>query len=146
MIDPLTFLHIQAAIVSQTLQRRRQCHSSFTQEDGENYGTLADTRRSWLPPGGWVLPDVNVDDPSSSGLVTILTHGISSLKSSFSNTMVRMPYDEPMPAEDIKLIESWIGSKDALGLGAPGCQCVPVSGQGCFNGNGRSIPATTTAT
>jgi hypothetical protein len=127
---PATFPYIQAAIITPTCAKA-ECHSSYAQTDGENYGTLADTRISLLN-GGWVIPDVNLDSPQNSGLVTIMTHGITS---TFTNTTIRMPYDEPMPAEDIKLIEDWIGTGDALLIGAPGCQCVPVNGQGCFNGN-----------
>jgi hypothetical protein len=45
-----------------------------------------------------------------------------------------MPYDEPMPAEDIKLIERWIvTTSEDTGLGAIGAQCVPnAQGTGCF--------------
>jgi hypothetical protein len=128
---PETLTYIQAAIIEPTCAKA-QCHSSFAQVDGQNYGTLADTRLSWIQDG-WVFPEIDDVGPQSQGLIVLLTHG---LVSTFSDNVIRCPPDEPMPAEDIEFLERWLGSADALGLGAPGAQCVPnAQGVGCFNEN-----------
>jgi hypothetical protein len=127
---PATFPYIQAAIINPTCAKA-QCHSTFAQEDGQNYGSIDATRQSWIL-GGWVIADVGSVLPEDDGVIVICTHGITS---TFTNTTVRMPYDEPMPAEDIKLIERWIATTDPdTGLGAIGAQCVPnAQGTGCFD-------------
>lgn len=129
---PATFPYIQAAIFEPTCAKA-QCHSSFKQEVGDDFGSVDETRVSLLA-NGLVIPDLSVDDPKSSGLVQTLTIGVPSILS--PGSFVRMPYDEPMPAQDIDLIIKWIGTKNALGLGAPGAQCEPnAAGVGCFSGN-----------
>nr|HEX4318496.1 hypothetical protein [Kofleriaceae bacterium] len=129
---PATFPYVQAAILEPTCAKA-QCHSSFKQEVGDDFGSIDESRVSLLQ-NGLVIPDLNASDPQSSFLVQTLTVGVPSILD--PGTFVRMPYDEPMPAADIKLIEKWIGSTNALGLGAPGAQCEPNSdGVGCFNGN-----------
>jgi hypothetical protein len=133
---PQTLQYIQAAILGPTCGKA-QCHSSFSQEDGYNFGTFTDAQVSFVY-SGLVFPDSSAMDPADSFLIKTLTVGVPSLKSPGTN--IRMPYDEEMPAEDIKFLESWIGSTDSLGLGAAGAQCVPnAQGQGCFASDLGSI-------
>ena len=127
---PETLQYIQAAIIQPTCAKA-QCHSSFAQEDAYNFGTFRDTQIAMVY--ALVIPDINsVSDQTAreSFLIQALTVGVGSIQD--PGTTVRMPYDEPMPIENIDFLEKWITDQDELGLGAPGAQCVPNDhGVGC---------------
>jgi hypothetical protein len=134
---PATFPYIQAAILNPTCAKA-ECHSSFAQEVGYDFGSVDEARFSMVGDPSFSLPPlVNPGDttPEDSYIIQALTYGSPGPVTPGTN--VRMPYDEPMPAEDIKLIERWIETTDDdTGLGSIGAQCVPnAQGLGCYNGN-----------
>jgi len=129
---PLTLPYVQAAILEPTCAKA-QCHSSFAQVGGVDLGSVDETRFSLLAYN-WIDPNPDDEAPQDSGLIFELTVGYFAQDP--ADGIIRCPPDEPMPAEDIKFLERWLGSTDALGLGAFGAQCVPnAQGTGCFNGN-----------
>ena len=129
---PPTLPYITEAILVPACGKA-ECHSSFKREVGDTFDTVDETRRT-LVFNQLVIADVDAGDPANSQLIKTLTVGVNSIL--YPGTLVRMPYDEPMPEPDIALIERWIAAKDAHGLGAPGAQCIANSaGHACFNGN-----------
>ena len=135
-------VHHRAAIFEPTCAKA-QCHSTFKQEVGDDFGSVDETRVSLLAqrprhPGPQrrrsevVGPRPDADDRRPEHPV--------------ARQLVRMPYDEPMPAQDIDLIIKWIGTKNALGLGAPGAQCEPERGRRRVLQRQPGHRATTTAT
>lgn len=126
---PATLQYIVPTILAPSCGKA-QCHSTFKQEEGDVFDTVEGARFSLVTYGN-VIADSDVDAPENSRLVQFLTVGAISVN---SGEYVRMPYDEPLPEEDINLIIKWIGTRDALGLGAPGAQCVPNDqGHGCID-------------
>ena len=94
-----------------------QCHSAFRQQVGDQFDTVAASRRS-IVVNGLVRFPADVPDPSQSLLIRVLTVGAPSILDPSSGN-VRMPYDSPIPDADIDLIQAWIAA------GAHGAQCVP---------------------
>lgn len=103
-----------------------ECHSAFKQQVGDQFDTVEATRRTLLLNGLLSYPG-DVAEPRSSSLIRSMTVGLGSILDPNSNTMVRMPYDAPMPDADIDLIAAWIGD------GARGAQCLPdAQGHACL--------------
>jgi hypothetical protein len=100
---PATWSYISTSIIQPNCATSR-CHSSVAavqglQLDSIRGGYVALTggplRPGQRPPGS---PLVVPGDPTASRLMTVL-HGIEA---------ERMPPDEPLPPDDIALIERWI--------------------------------------
>jgi hypothetical protein len=97
---PATLSYITEAIL-QPYCSQDVCHSSYRMEKGYAFDTVAMAKRS-------LTPIVNIAEPESSLLYTVLTRKIK-----------RMPYDDPLPQKDIDLILLWIQD------GAPGLDLAP---------------------
>ena len=96
---PKTLEYITEAILQPSCGQY-VCHSSYRMERGYAFDTVAMARRSLaliVVPG----------DLEASRLNTVLTR-----------TVRRMPYDSPLPDQDIELIQAWIIG-GAKGLGTP---------------------------
>jgi hypothetical protein len=104
-----------------------QCHSAFKREVGDQFDT-ADAARNTI------VLNVLFDqlDPEQSTLLKAITTGSPSVLEPGSGTLVRMPYDSPMPDADVELIRRWLVED-----GAPGAQCLPNA-----DGNGCSVTGT----
>ena len=103
-----------------------ECHSTFTQEEGDVFDTVDASRKSIVDNALVVIPD-DPKNPTSPIYISITVGQQSRLDPSFG--LVRMPYNAPMPNEDIALIYNWIQA------GAPGAQCVPSEGNTCSGNN-----------
>jgi hypothetical protein len=115
---PRTLEYITETILAPTCAAA-QCHSAFTMQVGDEFDTVDATRRT-IVNNGLVEPG----SPGASFLYNSITTGVSSILS--PGTMVRMPFDAPMPDADIALIAAWITD------GAPGAQCLANDqGNGC---------------
>jgi hypothetical protein len=117
---PLTVEYVTYAILSPTCGAA-PCHSSFRQARGDVFDTIAGVRYS-LVDNGLIKFDSPVYDPAKPGnsqLIQWLTK-----TDPLGLGIGRMPYDAPMPNEDIKFLEDWIGA------GAPGAQCDPDANNG----------------
>ena len=123
---PTTLPYITEAILQPTCGLA-ECHSTFTQAVGDVFDTVEGARASIVNNGLVVIPD-NQANPAQSRLIQAVTVGLPSLLSPGSGK-VRMPYDAPMPSEDIKLLEKWIAG------GARGAQCIPSQGNVCVAPN-----------
>lgn len=97
---PATLPYITEAIL-QPHCAQDVCHSSFTRTKGYVFDTVAAARQSLRMPGV-VMPA----EPASSLLYTVLIRPVK-----------RMPYDAPLPQEDIDLILQWIGGSAQTDLG-----------------------------
>lgn len=112
---PRTTEYITAAILAPNCGNA-QCHSQFRQAEGYVFDTVENARPHLVDMVGGItigtdgLPE---GDVSSSLLYSVLTREVD-----------RMPYDQPLPEQDIELIQRWIQ------VGAPGSQCDPND----FNG------------
>jgi hypothetical protein len=118
---PQTLQYIDSAILAPSCGKA-QCHSSFKREVGDVYDTVAEARFTLIDNAQVVFPDsTSLAGPpcGTSYFVNELTVGNPSLLYPNQREKVRMPYDEPLPFEDIALIEKWIAS------GLEGAQCVP---------------------
>jgi len=100
--------YLTAAILAPTCGAA-ECHSTFAQEGPTGNGYVFDTlvgMRKTVVDNGLVVLDSNQFDPSApegSTLIAWLTK-----TDPFGLGIGRMPYDAPMPNEDIHFIESWI--------------------------------------
>lgn len=123
---PRTLEYITQTILAPTCAAA-QCHSAFKMEVGDEFDTVDATRRT-IVDNGLVEPG----SPGASFLYNSLTIGVPSILS--PGTMVRMPFDAPMPDADIALIAAWITE------GAHGAQCLANDqGNGCSTtGTGAS--------
>lgn len=122
---PKNLTYITEAILAPTCGAAT-CHGQFRQEVGDEYDSVDAARRTmWL--NATVVNDVHVSQvmipPGSTSaadsyLIVTITKGSPSFLDA-SEGLVRMPYDAPMPNEDVALIEQWIQE------GAVGAQCLP---------------------
>jgi hypothetical protein len=94
---PPTLEYITLAILQPSCAQH-VCHSSYRMEKGLAFDTVELSRMSLA---GIVTPGA----PDSSLLYSVLTR-----------TVLRMPYDAPLPQKDIDLIATWIAN------GAPGLE------------------------
>lgn len=123
---PLTLPYITETILAPTCGSA-ECHSTFRQAVGDVFDTVSGARKSIVNNGLVVIPDDQAM-PAGSRLVQAITVGLPSILSPGSGK-IRMPYDAPMPNEDVRLIEKWIAA------GAKGAQCVPEEGNACVGQN-----------
>jgi hypothetical protein len=100
---PRTLQYISTALLKPSCASAT-CHSSFRQEENRSYSTVQEACES-------LVGDVIPGDPQGSLLINVMTR-----------TVNRMPYDQPMPSVDRKLIEDWI-STGAAGLPATAEEC-----------------------
>jgi hypothetical protein len=113
---PQTLPYITEAILRPTCGVT-QCHSQFRQELGYVFDTVASARESIVGLNLVTIPDDQAM-PDQSRLLRSIEVGLPSVLSPGSGN-VRMPYDAPMPNEDVELMRMWIRS------GASGAQCLP---------------------
>lgn len=97
-----------------------QCHSTFSGNLNDIFDTVAGARAS-LVRNGLICLDSNCGDhsydpgnPATADLITWVTQ-IDPKAAGVG----RMPYDAPLPAEDVRFLEEFIANK------APGAQCDP---------------------
>lgn len=123
---PRTIEYVTEAILKPTCGQP-QCHSTFRQARGDVFDTVTAARRSLIVNGLISFDSVQYDPATPSGALLIqwitqtdpLGLGIG-----------RMPYDAPMPNEDVNFLELYIKE------GAPGAQCNPdanPAGTACDN-------------
>lgn len=122
---PLTVQYITEAILAPSCGAA-QCHSTFAGNRFDIFDTVIGSRSSIVDNGLIVLDSQQYDPntPQNAVLIQWLTQtdpqglGIG-----------RMPYDAPMPNEDVRLLEKWIQG------GAKGAQCDPNlnNGMACNN-------------
>src|SRR5437879_5693341 len=99
---PATLSYITEAILQPDCATA-ECHSSFRQQVGDVFDTIKAARRSIVANGLVVYPD-DAAMPGQARLVQAITVGLPSiLEPGYGN--VRMPYDAPMPNEDVQLIK-----------------------------------------
>jgi len=134
---PKNLTYITEAILQPTCGAA-ECHSQYTQQVGDEYDTVESARRTFVSHFQLTTPDPNNCGPSNGTvgqdtmIVTALTRGCASYLGTTQNgklAIVRMPYDAPMPSEDIQLIVDWINA------GASGAQCIPGQGDVCGHNN-----------
>jgi len=101
---PLEAQYVTAAVLAPTCGVA-QCHSTWAQNKGDVFDTLDGMRRSIVNNGLVILDSLQFDpaDPASSALVTWVTK-----TDPFGLGIGRMPYDAPMPNEDVHFLEKWI--------------------------------------
>jgi hypothetical protein len=113
---PLTVEYVTEAVLAPTCGAA-PCHSTFKQSRGDVFDTVEAVRRSLVDNGliAFESRSYDPDAPENSGLITWVTK-----TDPFNRGIGRMPYDAPMPNEDIKYLEKWIRAQ------APGAQCDPA--------------------
>jgi hypothetical protein len=94
-----------------------QCHAAFGANRGDVFDSVDAARRSIHRNGLATVDDKT--DPDHAALITWVT-----ATDPFGLGIGRMPYDAPMPNEDVALFKKWIGA------GVPGGQCVPEDNNG----------------
>ena len=131
---PATLQYITPAILEPSCAKA-ECHSSFKMEVGDDYSSVESARFTMINNAQVLFPDnTKFGDNSASYFVQELTTGNPSILDPTSTTKIRMPYDEPLPLEDIKLIERWIAD------GAAGAQCTPGDNDlGCYGPSGTGL-------
>jgi len=123
---PRTIQYVSQAILAPNCGDA-QCHSTFRQAKGDVFDNVVATRRS-LIRNGLILfdsPQYDPDDPANSALIQWITQ-----TDPLGLGIGRMPYDHPIPNEDVSFLEEYIRE------GAPGAQCDPdlnPDGTACNN-------------
>ena len=129
---PRTVEYITEAILAPTCGAA-ECHSSFAQNRNDVFDTVKAARRSLVDNGLIVFDSPSYDpaNPDNAQLIVWITqtdpNGLG---------IGRMPYDAPMPNEDVNLLKKYIRE------GAPGAQCDPdntLSNSAGYACNNRSV-------
>jgi len=122
---PLTIDYVTDAVLAPTCGSA-ECHSTFRQSRGDIFDTVKGARASLIDNGlvTFDSPDYNPAKPEQARLIQWVTQ-----IDPYGLGIGRMPYDQPMPNEDIIFLENFIAA------GAPGAQCDPAmfSGFACNN-------------
>ena len=120
---PLTVQGVTEMVLAPTCGAAT-CHSAFAGNFNDVFDTVDSARRS-LVDNGLILFDSPSFDPANPGgsqLITWVTQ-----TDPFGLGIGRMPWDAPMPNEDVQYLENWIAA------GAPGAQCDPSNAMVCNN-------------
>ena len=118
---PLTVEYAPEAIFAPACGNA-QCHSSFRQAEGFALDTVEAVKREMLslaPIGLGTAPGgqpIFTADPDQTQLIDVLTRAVD-----------RMPYDQPLPENDIDYLRRFIEH------GAPGAQCLPELETACID-------------
>jgi len=118
---PLTVEYVTAGVLTPTCGAA-QCHSTFSQNQSDVFDTVEGARSSLIRNGLVRFDSALRYDPANpvnSDLIQWITQ-IDPL----GRGIGRMPWDAPMPNEDIVYLEKWIQA------GAPGAQCDPQANGG----------------
>src|SRR5262249_21599752 len=107
---------------------KAECHSTFTQTQGIELQTVEGARRTLIATGTIRFDPSEMQTAKDTTLYLSLTKGVSSREG--LTGLVRMPYDAPMPNDDVYLILDWLQE------GAEGAQCVPGQGTVCNGSDG----------
>lgn len=107
-----------------------QCHSTFRQARGDIFDTVAGARQS-LVRNGLILFDSPHYDPANPADADLI-HWITQTDPDGLG-IGRMPYDHPIPNEDVNFLEEYIRE------GAPGAQCDPDANAGGRACNNREV-------
>jgi hypothetical protein len=102
-----------------------QCHSTFSGNGADIFDTVSGARASLVRNGLLRFDGADRYDPaapSSSDFIKWMTQD-----DGLNPAIGRMPYDAPMPEEDIRFLEAWIAA------GATGAQCDPANEFVCNN-------------
>ena len=118
---PLTVQGVTELVLAPTCGAA-QCHSAFSANYTDVFDTVDAARRS-LVDNGLILFDSPSYDPANPGHSQLITW-VTQIDP-FGKGIGRMPWDAPMPNEDIQYLEDWIAA------GAPGAQCDPALGMAC---------------
>ena len=130
---PATLPYITETLLTPTCSAAT-CHAAFVKPRADVFDSVSAARKS-LHDNGLVsigdtfvtgaggFPKYPLDEaaPHEAALITWITQN-----NPFMQNIGRMPYDAPMPDEDVKFLEHWIS------IGAPGAQCVPEYGDTCI--------------
>lgn len=122
---PRTIEYVTEAVLAPTCGAAN-CHSSFAQQRGDVFDTVDASRRSLVVNGLISFDSVQYDpaNPDNAGLIIWITQ-----TDPLGLGIGRMPFDAPMPNEDVSFLKQYIKE------GAPGAQCNPdaFSGKACNN-------------
>jgi hypothetical protein len=121
---PKNINYITDAILAPTCGAA-QCHSSFRQQLGDVFDTVPAARRSLVNNG--LISFMPPQTAKDTYLIQSLTVGVPSRLDPVKFGTVRMPFDAPLPNDDVQLIQDWVDA------GADGAQCVPEDGNICLN-------------
>lgn len=136
---PLDAQYVTAAVLGPTCGAA-ECHSTFTQAGPGTtpyvFDTLVGMRKTIIDNGLIILDSNQFDpaDPAGAALIAWVTK-----TDPFNLGIGRMPYDAPMPNEDIHFLEDWIqgpiketsdGStcSGSIACATPGATCKIPSG------------------
>lgn len=126
---PRTIEYVTEAILAPTCGQA-QCHSTFRQSRGDVFDTVAMARRSLIVNGLISFDSGHYDpaDPQKAPLIQWITQ-----TDPYGLGIGRMPYDSPMPNEDVNFLELYIKE------GAPGAQCDPDENAAGFACKDRAL-------
>jgi len=122
---PATLRYITSSILAPSCGAA-QCHSTFTQQNGDVFDTVVAARQS-IHRYGLALPS-DASDPANAELIHWVTDDQPFGRRDRNGDIIgRMPFDAPLPNADIDLMKKWIAE------GVVGAQCVPedFGGQDC---------------
>ncbi|MBV8760228.1 MAG: hypothetical protein JO257_23245 [Deltaproteobacteria bacterium] len=126
---PRTIEYVTEALLAPTCGQA-QCHSTFRQARGDVFDTVAAARRSLVVNGliSFDSPSYDPAMPANAQLIQWITQ-----TDPLGLGIGRMPYDTPMPNEDVNFLELYIKE------GAPGAQCNPDLNAGHTTCNNRAV-------
>jgi hypothetical protein len=133
---PKNLEYITGAILEPTCAVA-QCHSAFRRQAGDEFDTTTAARVSLITYGHLQIQNSCQPYPQEcdATLIKSVTVGLQSVLDP-SVTNVRMPFDAPLPNEDVALMQDWIAEGwDTMnpatnGEGPFGAQCIPIDDSG----------------
>jgi hypothetical protein len=118
---PLTVAYVTETVLAPSCGAA-QCHSTFSANYTDIFDTVEGARASIVNNQLLSFDSDQYDPATPTNAHLILTVTVGAIPA-----IGRMPWDSPLPEQDIELLERWIAA------GAPGAQCNPVDDIACNN-------------
>ena len=123
---PLTIEYVTETVLAPNCGAA-QCHSSFSANYGDIFDTVEGARNAIVNDPLLDFDSAASDPPAYDPANPSQSHLILTVTVGYIPAIGRMPWDEPLTASDIDLLERWIAAK------APGAQCNPFDDLACDN-------------
>ncbi len=121
---PLTIEYVTETVLAPNCGAA-QCHSAFSANYSDVFDTVEGARATIVNNQLLSFDSASLDPPAYDPANPSQAHLIRTITVGAIPAIGRMPWDAPLPEQDIELLERWIAAK------APGAQCNPVDDLAC---------------
>jgi len=125
---PLTIAYVTESVLAPNCGAA-QCHSAFSANYTDVFDTVEGARATIVDHNLLSFDSAALDPPAYDPANPTQAHLIVTITSptGYIPAIGRMPWDAPLPQQDVELLERWIAA------GAPGAQCDPFFDLACNN-------------